>query len=83
MAATMRVRLLTSAAISVAAFLVIPITTCAQEASLPHLEKRGVTTQLVVDGKPFLYVTDNTYFEPGLAAKFSGRKLSSVICSIY
>ena len=54
MAATMRVRLLTSAAISVAAFLVIPITTYAQETSLPHLEKRGVTTQLVVDGKPFL-----------------------------
>ena len=26
----------------------------AQEAGRPHLEKRGVTTQLVVDGKPFL-----------------------------
>ena len=27
---------------------------CAQDANLPHLEKRGNTTQLIVDGKPFL-----------------------------
>jgi Domain of unknown function (DUF5597)/Beta-galactosidase len=54
MAATMLVRFLTSAAIFVAAFLVIPIATSAQEVNLPHLEKRGVTTQLMVDGKPFL-----------------------------
>ena len=26
----------------------------AQETNLPHLEKRGVATQLIVDGKPFL-----------------------------
>ncbi len=26
----------------------------AQDANSPHLEKRGVTTQLIVDGKPFL-----------------------------
>ncbi|MGA9245385.1 MAG: beta-galactosidase, partial [Silvibacterium sp.] len=26
----------------------------AQETAAPHLEKRGVTTQLIVDGKPFL-----------------------------
>jgi hypothetical protein len=54
MAATMRIRLLTAAALSVAASLVIPITTSAQEANQPHLEKRGAATQLVVDGKPFL-----------------------------
>ncbi len=28
--------------------------TRAQDANLPHLEKRGVTTQLIVDGKPYL-----------------------------
>ncbi len=54
MAATMRARWLTSVAISVAAFLVVPIAICAQDANLPHLEQRGVTLQLVVDGKPFL-----------------------------
>src|SRR5690242_11464164 len=26
----------------------------AQESSLPHLEKRGTTTQLIVEGKPYL-----------------------------
>ena len=26
----------------------------AQQTDAPHLEKRGVTTQLIVDGKPFL-----------------------------
>src|SRR5450432_1952777 len=26
----------------------------AQDARLPHLEKRGTVTQLIVDGKPFL-----------------------------
>jgi hypothetical protein len=50
----MRSRLLTLVALSGAAFLLFPVATCAQDASLPHLEKRGVTTQLIVDGKPFL-----------------------------
>ncbi len=54
MAAAMRARFLTPVAISVAAFLIFPFATCAQDANLPRLEKRGVTTQLVVDGKPFL-----------------------------
>jgi hypothetical protein len=27
---------------------------CAQDANIPHLEKRGLATQLMVDGKPFL-----------------------------
>jgi beta-galactosidase GanA len=40
--------------ISVTACLAGPIAECAQDANLPHLEKRGLTTQLVVDGKPFL-----------------------------
>ncbi|MGB6386903.1 MAG: DUF5597 domain-containing protein [Terriglobales bacterium] len=56
----MRIRLLTPvvvfifAAIFVAASLITPIPICAQDASLPRLEKRGVTTQLMVGGKPFL-----------------------------
>lgn len=54
MAAIMRSRLLTSFVISVVAFLFTPITTSAQDASSPRLEKRGATTQLIVDGKPFL-----------------------------
>ena len=29
----------------------------AQDASLPHLEKRGAATQLIVDGKPFLMLS--------------------------
>jgi hypothetical protein len=54
MAAMMPVRLLMPMAVSIAVFLVAPIAICAQDANLPHLEKRGFTTQLVVDGKPFL-----------------------------
>jgi Domain of unknown function (DUF5597)/Beta-galactosidase len=54
MAATMRVRLLMPIAISVASFFFAAISACAQDANLPRLEKRGVTTQLIVDGKPFL-----------------------------
>jgi beta-galactosidase GanA len=30
---------------------------CAQPSDAPHLEKRGVTTQLIVDGKPFLILS--------------------------
>lgn len=45
--------------ISVAAILLsvsclFPKTLSSQASSLPHLEKRGVATQLVVDGEPFL-----------------------------
>jgi beta-galactosidase GanA len=38
-------------------FLLVVLTAevaLAQDAKTPHLEKRGVTTQLIVDGKPFL-----------------------------
>jgi beta-galactosidase GanA len=34
---------------------------CAQEASLPHLEKHGDVTQLIVDGKPFLMLGGEIY----------------------
>src|SRR3954454_12673624 len=29
----------------------------AQQSAAPHLEKRGATTQLIVDGKPFLMLS--------------------------
>ncbi len=36
-------------------FSALPVTTLsAQQANAPHLEKRGATLQLIVDGKPFL-----------------------------
>jgi len=54
MAATMRVRLLALVLVAVAVFLIVPIAMRAQDANQPRLEKRGVTTQLMVDGKPFL-----------------------------
>jgi len=34
--------------------LIISLSSIAQTSSLPHLEKRGQATQLIVDGKPFL-----------------------------
>ncbi len=37
-----------------ACFLASSNTISAQDANLPHLEKRGATIQLIVDGKPFL-----------------------------
>ena len=33
----------------------------AQQPSFPHLEKRGVTTQLIVDGQPFLMLSGELY----------------------
>jgi beta-galactosidase GanA len=50
----MRTRLLLATFIPVALFLIVPFSIRPQELDLPHLEKRGVTTQLIVDGKPFL-----------------------------
>lgn len=46
------------------------------------LRRNGVPVSPSVEGKPFLYVTDADYFDPALSAKYRGRKLSSVICSI-
>jgi hypothetical protein len=50
----MRVRLHVLVVILATTFLAIPIAIFAQDANLPHLEKRDVTTQLIVDGRPFL-----------------------------
>lgn len=46
------------------------------------LRRNGVPVSPSVEGKPFLYVTDADYFDPALSAKYRGRKLSSVICSV-
>jgi hypothetical protein len=46
------------------------------------LRRNGIPVSPYVEGKPFLYVTDADYFDPKLSAKYRGRKLSSVICSI-
>ena len=50
----MRIQFLTPIAVCIAACCTATVPTWAQDANLPHLEKRGVTTQLIVDGRPFL-----------------------------
>jgi len=50
----MRARLLALIVVAIAVPLIAPISIRAQDANLPRLEKRGLTTQLIVDGKPFL-----------------------------
>lgn len=50
----MRTPLLTAIGTFAAACLITSVGTYAQDANLPHLEQRGVTRQLIVDGKPFL-----------------------------
>jgi beta-galactosidase GanA len=45
------------AALALAAPPVLPAQTGASPSQPPHLEKRGVTTQLIVDGKPFLMLS--------------------------
>jgi hypothetical protein len=52
--ATMRVRFDVLVVTLVAAFFASPLVICAQDANLPHLKKGDVTTQLIVDGKPFV-----------------------------
>lgn len=49
-----------AAAISIGTLL-FAVTANAQDRSLPHLEKRGDVTQLIVDGKPFLMLAGELY----------------------
>jgi len=42
-------------------FLATPIAIYAQDANLPHLEKRAGTTQLIVDGKPFVMLAGELF----------------------
>ena len=57
----MRIRLYLLVVLSVGLLFFVPITISAQDANLPHLEKRGVATQLIVDGKPFLMLGGELY----------------------
>jgi beta-galactosidase GanA len=50
----MRIQLSLLRAIIIAVLVVSPSVGFAQDANLPHLEKRGIATQLIVDGKPYL-----------------------------
>jgi hypothetical protein len=59
MAAAMRVRF--RALVLSTTLLITPIAIWAQDANLPHLEKRGATTLLIVDGKPFLILAGELY----------------------
>ncbi len=73
-----------------ASFLLVGLTALsapAQSNAAPHLEKRGVTTQLIVDGKPFLILggelhnsssSSLEYMKP-IWSKLAGMGLNTVI----
>jgi hypothetical protein len=60
---------------------------CAQENAGPHLEKRGVATQLVVDGKPFVMLSgelhnsssSNLEYMKSIWPKLAAMGLNSVV----
>ena len=65
------------------------LTAVAQE--LPHLAKQGTTTQLIVDGKPFLVLggelgnssfTSTEYMEP-IWPKLTAVYLNTVLVQVY
>ena len=47
------------------------------------LRQNGISLSPPVEGKPFLYVSDSVYSDPKLNAKYRGRKISEVICSVH
>ena len=52
----------------------------AQDANLPHLEKRGEVTQLIVDGQPFLMLAGEILIGAFVCGMFRpARKSSRVI----
>ena len=62
----------------------------AQDANLPHLEKRGAVTQLIVDGKPFLALAGEVhnsssssleYMDP-IWPKLSSAHLNTVLAPV-
>jgi len=57
----MRIPMLKFLVMVLATLLIAAMSICAQDANLPHLEKRGATTQLIVDGKPFLMLSGELY----------------------
>ncbi|MDR1762556.1 MAG: hypothetical protein LBR64_01170, partial [Dysgonamonadaceae bacterium] len=65
-------------------------TTFAQNNALPHLQKHGSATQLIVDGKPFLILggelanssaSSLSYMEP-IWQKLVDQKLNTVLAPI-
>ena len=75
------------AVLSVGLLFFVPTASSAQDANLPHLEKRGVATQLIVDGKPFLMLGGELYnsssssldYMKPLWPKLAGIPLNTVI----
>ena len=55
-------------AVFMAAFAAVAQVNAPEPASVPHLEKRGNATQLIVDGRPYL----------ALAAELANSALSSL-----
>ncbi len=45
------------------------------------LRSRGLRI-VPYEGRPFLYITDHSFYLPKLVREFKGRKLASVICSL-
>src|ERR1035438_6592760 len=54
---------------------------CAQPASLPHLEKRGAATQLIVDGKPFLMLSGELHNSSSSSLEYMKLLWPRQICS--
>jgi hypothetical protein len=63
---------------------------CLSQTPIPHLQKQGTATQLIVDGKPFLILggelhnstsSSLEYMEPRLA-KFSENHLNTVLAAV-
>jgi len=58
--------------------------------SIPHLEKRGTATQLIVDGKPFLVLgaelhnssSSNLDYADPILVKFSANHLNAVLAAV-
>lgn len=69
---------------------VMPVSAMAQARTLPHLERRGEATQLIVDGKPFLVLggethnsstSDLAYMTP-IWAKLKALNLNTVLVPV-
>lgn len=67
--------------------VLVAIPATSQQSAAPHLEKRGTTTQLIVDGKPFLILggelhnssSSNLEYMKPLWDKLAGMGLNTVI----
>ena len=83
----MRFQLQFSVLLLIAAVFSAPTGTNAQDANLPHLERRGAATQLIVDGKPYLMLGGELYnsssssleYMKPLWPKLAGIPLNTVI----